>query len=84
MSVMNAHIRNTTPALKTAMPSSHQINRGAARPFPSLIVNDLCAHMAPLNRYGVPSLGAALANGLRSLMGASRTAVCSAAGCDDA
>ncbi len=82
---MNAHIRNTLPdALKPDMPSSHQVPRGAARPFPSLIVNDLCAQMAPLNRYGVPSLGAALADGLRSLMGASRTAVCSAVGCDQA
>lgn len=40
-----------------------------------LIVNDLCAQVAPLNRYGLPSLGAAVANGLRALIGASRTAL---------
>ena len=80
---MNAHIRNTH-ALKTDMPSSHHIAHRAPRPFPSLIVNDLCAQVATLNRYGVPSLGAALADGVRALVGASRTAVCSAGGCDEA
>jgi hypothetical protein len=40
-----------------------------------LIVNDLCAQVAPLNRYGLPSLGAAVADGLRVLIGASRTAL---------
>ena len=40
-----------------------------------LIVNDLCAQVAPLNRYGLPSLGAAVADGLRALIGASRTAL---------
>jgi hypothetical protein len=40
-----------------------------------LIVNDLCAQLAPLNRYGLPGLGAVMANGARALIGASRTAV---------
>jgi hypothetical protein len=40
-----------------------------------LIVNDLCAQLAPLNRYGLPGLGAVVAEGARALFGASRTAV---------
>ena len=40
-----------------------------------LIVNDLCAQLAPLNRYGFPNLGAAAVDGLRVLVGVSRKAV---------
>jgi hypothetical protein len=40
----------------------------------SLIVKDLCAQLAPLNRYGLPGLGVVVADGLRALIGASRTA----------
>jgi hypothetical protein len=40
-----------------------------------LIVNDLCARVASLNRYGLPSLGAAVADGLRALIGVSRSAL---------
>jgi hypothetical protein len=40
-----------------------------------LIVNNLCAQLAPLNRYGLPSLGAAVADGLRVLIGVSRSVV---------
>jgi hypothetical protein len=40
-----------------------------------LIVNDLCAQLIPLNRYGLPGLGAVVADGARALIGASRTAV---------
>lgn len=40
-----------------------------------LLVNNLCAQLAPLNRYGLPGLGAAVARGLGVLIGASRTAV---------
>ena len=40
----------------------------------SLIVKDLCAQIAPLNRYGLPGLGNAVADGLRYLIGTSRTA----------
>ena len=64
------------------MIGSHNVIRSGEHPVPSLIVNDLCAQMATLNCYGLPSVGAALADGLRALLGASRTAVCSANGCD--
>jgi hypothetical protein len=40
-----------------------------------LIVKDLCAQLAPLNRYGPPDLGAAAVDGLLVLIGASRKAV---------
>ena len=46
-----------------------------------LIRHDLCAQIAPLDRYGLPGLGVALANGLLALVGASRTALCAAVGC---
>jgi len=50
-------------------------DRGGAKLISPLIVNDLCAQLAPLNRYGLPGLGAAVAKGLRVLVGASRIAV---------
>ena len=40
-----------------------------------LIVKDLCAQLAPLNRYGLPNLGAVAVDGLIVLIGASRKAV---------
>jgi hypothetical protein len=46
-----------------------------------LIRHDLCAQIAPLDRYGLPGLGVALADGLLALVGASRTALCAAVGC---
>lgn len=52
----------------------HNRSRGAESHSP-LIVNDLCARLAPLNRYGLPGLGAVMANGARALIGASRTAL---------
>ena len=61
---------------------SHNMVRGGDRSVPPLIVNDLCAQLAPLNRYGLPALSAAVADGLRALMGASRAAVCATVGCD--
>lgn len=64
------------------MVGSHNVICGGERPVPSLIVNDLRAQMATLNRYGLPKVSAALADGLRALLGASRTAVSSANGCD--
>ncbi len=51
---------------------SHNSHRGAESP---LIVKDLCAQLAPLNRYGFPNLGAAAVDGLLVLIGASRKAV---------
>jgi hypothetical protein len=74
--------KNIDYTSETNMVGSHNVICGGERPVPQLIVNDLCAQMATLNRYGLPSLGAALADGLRALMGASRTAVSSANGCD--
>ncbi|MGB7975747.1 MAG: hypothetical protein WCF81_15685 [Roseiarcus sp.] len=52
---------------------SHNTHR-AGGPSP-LIVNDLCAQLAPLNRYGLPGLGAVVAEGARALIGVSRKAV---------
>lgn len=40
-----------------------------------LIVKDLCAQLAPMNRYGFPNLGAAAVDGLIVLIGASRRAL---------
>jgi hypothetical protein len=40
-----------------------------------LIVCDLRAQLAPLNRYGLPGLGAVVADGARALVGVSRSAV---------
>jgi hypothetical protein len=50
-------------------------NTDRAESISPLVVNDLCAQLAPLNRYGLPGLGAAVAKGLRVLIGASRMAV---------
>jgi hypothetical protein len=47
-----------------------------------LFVNDLCAQLAPLNRYGPTPLGAAIASWLRALAGVARPTVCAAAGCN--
>jgi hypothetical protein len=56
------------------MPCSHNAGRSRERP---LIVNDLCAQLVPLNRYGLADLGAAVADGARALFDASRTAATS-------
>ncbi len=58
--------------------------RGGTRLTPPLLMNDLCAQLAPLNRYGMPGFGAAVVDVLRSLAGVSRSAVCAAAGCNRA
>jgi hypothetical protein len=47
-----------------------------------LFVNDLCAQLVPLNRYGPTGLGAAIAAALRALTGAARPAMCAASGCE--
>jgi hypothetical protein len=59
---------------ETNMTCSHNVGRGGERPVPPLIVCDLRAQLVPLNRYGLPGLGAAVAEGLRALIGAARTA----------
>ena len=43
-----------------------------ARPEPQVVRCDLCAQIAPLERYGLPGLSAALVEGMRALFGASR------------
>jgi hypothetical protein len=58
--------------LRTNMICLHNRRRDGESP---LIVNDLCAQLAPLNRYGLPDLGAVVANGARALIGVSRSAV---------
>jgi hypothetical protein len=69
-------------ALETIVLRSNPSVRGGVRSVRPLIVNDLCAQLAPLDRYGLPRLSAAVADGLRALIGASRNAFCAAAGCD--
>jgi hypothetical protein len=57
------------------MPCSQNTHRAGGAYSSPLIVNDLCAQLAPLNRYGPPNLGAAAVDGLRALIGVSRRAV---------
>ena len=71
MGVMNASFEHR------AMLHPHDCAKVAS----PLIRHDLCAQIAPLDRYGLPGLGVALANGLLALVGASRTALCAAVGC---
>ena len=61
----------------TNMKRTDNIDRGGRSPSP-LIVRDLCAQMVSLNRYGAPSLGAAVAEGVLALISAARTAVLAA------
>ena len=58
------------------MNCSHNTHGGGGATLSSpLIVNNLCAQLAPLNRYGLPGLGAVVADGARALIGVSRKAV---------
>ena len=57
------------------MPCSQNTHRAGGAYASPLIVNDLCAQLAPLNRYGPPNLGAVAVDGLRALIGVSRKAV---------
>jgi hypothetical protein len=57
------------------MPCSQNTHRDGDAYSSPLIVNNLCAQLAPLNRYGPPNLGAAAVDGLRVLIGVSRRAV---------
>jgi hypothetical protein len=61
--------------LKTNMICHHNRSRGGSESLSPLIVCDLRAQLAPLNRYGLPGLGAVVADGARALIGVSRTAV---------
>jgi hypothetical protein len=53
----------------------HNRSCGGAESSSPLIVCDLRAQLAPLNRYGLPGLGAVVADGARALVGVSRSAV---------
>jgi hypothetical protein len=57
------------------MNCSHNTHGSRAALSSPLIVNNLCAQLAPLNRYGLPGLGAVVADGARALIGVSRKAV---------
>ena len=59
-----------------------QYSAHGERSVSPLFVNDLCAQLAPLNRYGPNGLGAAIGTALRALAGAARPAICAVAGCD--
>ncbi len=61
--------------LKIDMVCLYNLDRRGERSVPPLLVCDLRAQLAPLNSYGLPSLGVAVAESLRALIGASRTAV---------
>jgi len=52
------------------------LRRDGRHPAPPLLVNDLCAQLAPLDRYGLPGLSSALVDGLVALLNASRNALC--------
>jgi hypothetical protein len=49
-----------------------------------LIRHDLCAQIAPLDRYGPAGLGEALADGVIALVSASKTALSAAGRCAEA
>jgi hypothetical protein len=66
------HVKHCDQKSKTNMSCPLNSDRGGEQP---LIVNDLCAQLVSMNRYGVPGLGVAVAESLRALIGASRTAV---------
>lgn len=50
------------------------LERASTRPEPQLLRSDLCAQLAPLNRYGLAGFSSALVDGVRALIGASRRA----------
>ena len=56
------------------------LDRASERPDPRLLRSDLCAHLAPLDRYGLAGFSSALVDGIRTLIGASRR-VHDAGGC---
>ncbi len=51
----------------------HHPCRGSAQRAPRLIRSDLCAQLAPPNRYGLAGLSSALVDGLVALVSASGT-----------
>jgi hypothetical protein len=57
------------------MNCSYNTDRHGERSVSPLLVCDLRAQLAPLNRYGPSGLGVAVADGLHALIGVSRKAV---------
>jgi len=55
----------------------HNQERTAAQ----VVRSDLCAQIAPLDRYGLSGFSAALVDGLRALFGATRRALGADGGC---
>jgi hypothetical protein len=51
------------------------------RPDPRLVRSDLCAQLAPLDRYGLTGFSSALVDAARALLGASRRAATGCANC---
>jgi hypothetical protein len=47
-------------------------DRAAGRPGQRFLRNDLCAQLAPLNRYGLAGFSSALVDSLRALFAARR------------
>jgi len=60
---------------KINMSCTYNSDRHGERSVPPLLVCDLRAQLAPLNRYGPSGLGIAVADGLHALIGVSRKAV---------
>jgi len=65
------HLKTQLPS-ETNMSCQDRVGRSRER---SLIVNDLCAQLIPLNRYGLPGFGAVVADGARAIIGVSRGVV---------
>ncbi len=59
----------------------HASGHGGAKSASPLLVNDLCAQLTPLNRYGPTGAGEAIASALRALTGRARPALCPVSGC---
>jgi len=60
---------------ENSMYCSSYADRGRLESVSPLLVCDLRAQLAPLNRYGPSGLGVAVAEGVRALVGASHLAV---------
>ncbi len=79
-------LRKTGKFKKETETNMHRLQtsaNGGARSASPLLVNDLCAQLTPLNRYGPTGAGAAIASALRALTGRARPALCTVAGCRD-
>jgi hypothetical protein len=62
--------------MSMSRPKSRSQPRDNIRPALSFALHDLDARVVTLDRYGLAGFGSALADGLRSLFGASRSAIC--------